>query len=135
MGAGEREWGENPDLLVIDEEMRSTPPALCVSVVCLEATNVIDGETVRPVAERRDLRVVQYDERRTPCRPLQCVAIAIEGVGHERSFDDPFPSSHESSPMMPQWSDVRRRTVPCGDVADNVSLVYAPRQRTGEEIR
>src|SRR5262245_42607317 len=96
MRARHRERREHPDLLVVDKEMRTGTPFLRIAVERLELPNVTQRESICPLGQRRNLRVVQNDERRTPCLPLQRVTILIEGVRVERLRHDAFPSSHRS---------------------------------------
>ena len=87
MNVGDGERREDPDLLVVDEQMWTGAPLLIVAVERLQVLDVLPDQPVRPVRERRHAGVVQDDERRPPGEPLQSLAVGVEDARTEALSD------------------------------------------------
>src|SRR5262245_5107975 len=93
--------------------MRPSAPFLGVAIEFFQIENVLVGEAVWALLERRRRGVVQHDEGRSPTRPPQRMAIAIKFFDRMTDADNSFPSHGVNSPVsrstsliLPQPKDV-----------------------------
>lgn len=88
------EGGEDPDLVVVDEEVGAGAPVLGVTVEADEALHMRRGEAVRAIGQGGYGGIMQDDEGWPPGGPLEGVAIGVKGIGGEGEAYDRFPVRH-----------------------------------------